>query len=211
MPATAYYISNFVSCKEEQITLQGVYNTGKARWTQLAARRLQNWGGIPHVKGMIAEDIPDWLTKHLIAIDNLNLMEGNRPNHVLINEYLPGQGIMPHKDGTLFHPTIATISLGSHTILKFLENCEVDGKISLKPIFSLLLEPRSLLVLRESLFNDYLHCIEELTEDSLTDVANINMCSDYTRDMTLKRDTRVSLTIRHVPKTTKFKINLGNK
>lgn len=28
------------------------------KWTQLSHRRLQNWGGIPHPKGMIAEDIP---------------------------------------------------------------------------------------------------------------------------------------------------------
>ena len=35
---------------------------------------------------------------------------GKGPNHVLVNEYLPGQGIMPHTDGPLFHPTIATVS-----------------------------------------------------------------------------------------------------
>lgn len=29
------------------------------KWTQLSHRRLQNWGGIPHLKGMIAEEIPD--------------------------------------------------------------------------------------------------------------------------------------------------------
>ena len=35
---------------------------------------------------------------------------GKGPNHVLVNEYLPGQGIMPHTDGPLFHPTIATVN-----------------------------------------------------------------------------------------------------
>ena len=35
-----------------------------------------------------------------------------RPNHILLNEYLPGQGIIPHIDGDLFYPTIATVSLG---------------------------------------------------------------------------------------------------
>ena len=35
-----------------------------------------------------------------------------RPNHILLNEYLPGQGIIPHLDGDLFYPTIATVSLG---------------------------------------------------------------------------------------------------
>lgn len=45
--------------------------------------------------------------------------QSNLPNHVLINEYLPGQGIMPHEDGPAFYPVISTISLGSHTILDF--------------------------------------------------------------------------------------------
>eukprot|EP00049_Salpingoeca_infusionum_P021707 m.4244 g.4244 ORF g.4244 m.4244 type:complete len:338 (-) comp4441_c0_seq1:187-1200(-) len=44
-----------------------------------------------------------------------------KANHVLINEYLPGQGIMPHEDGPIYYPTIATISLGSHTVLNFYE------------------------------------------------------------------------------------------
>ena len=32
------------------------------RWTQLANRRLQNWGGVPHPKGMLAEPLPSWLS-----------------------------------------------------------------------------------------------------------------------------------------------------
>ena len=47
----------------------------------------------------------------------MDLFNGKPPNHVLLNEYLPGQGIMPHLDGNLFFPTITTINLGSHTVL----------------------------------------------------------------------------------------------
>lgn len=45
--------------------------------------------------------------------------EDRRPNHVLINEYLPGQGIMPHTDGNAFNPLISTVSLGGSTMLDF--------------------------------------------------------------------------------------------
>lgn len=50
-----------------------------------------------------------------------------RPNHILLNEYLPGQGISPHLDGDLFYPTIATVSLGTfpaleNTLLALLED-----------------------------------------------------------------------------------------
>lgn len=41
------------------------------------------------------------------------------PNHVLVNEYLPGQGIMRHLDGPLFTPIICTVTCGSHAVLNF--------------------------------------------------------------------------------------------
>ena len=40
-----------------------------------------------------------------------------KPNHILLNEYLPGQGISPHLDGDLFYPTIATVSLGNSIVI----------------------------------------------------------------------------------------------
>lgn len=91
---------------------------------------MQNWGGIPHPKGMIAEEIPSWLQKYIDKVTALNAFEsGVLPNHVLINEYLSGQGIMAHSDGPLFYPVVTTISCGSHTFLDFykrLDTTEVD-------------------------------------------------------------------------------------
>ncbi|XP_028177874.1 alpha-ketoglutarate-dependent dioxygenase alkB homolog 6 [Ostrinia furnacalis] len=213
IPPSAFYVSEFVSAAEESGILSNIYSAPKPKWTQLSNRRLQNWGGIPHAKGMIAETIPPWLDTYLERIHSLDVMDGKRPNHVLVNEYLPGQGIMPHLDGSLFYPTITTISLGSHIVLKFLEPGDDENDVSMTHAFSLLLEPRSLLILQDELFSHYLHCIEELTEDNLDDtIANLNMCSNnYTTGSTIPRDTRISLTIRHVPKTTTFKLNIGNK
>ncbi|XP_034829479.1 alpha-ketoglutarate-dependent dioxygenase alkB homolog 6 [Maniola hyperantus] len=209
---TAYYVSEFISQEEEKYILSNIYASPKPKWTQLSNRRLQNWGGVPHNKGMIAEEIPQWLQKYLNSIHSLNLMAGNKPNHVLVNEYLPGQGILPHLDGSLFYPTITTISVASHTVLKFLEPMSAENAV-LKPVFSFLLEPRSLLVLKDKLFDYYLHSIEEIKEDCLDDsIVNLNMCSNkYVKGVTVPRETRISLTIRHVPKTTSFKINIGNK
>lgn len=211
MEPTAYYVSEFITEVEEQSILSKIYAAPKPKWTQLSNRRLQNWGGIPHHKGMIAEVIPAWLDNYLERIHSLDIMGGKRPNHVLVNEYLPGQGIMPHRDGDLFYPTITTVSVGSHTVLRFSE--PTDKKIvEYQPVFSFLLEPRSLLVLQDRLFSHYLHCIEEVDKDYLDDtVDNLKMCSDkFVPGTTVSRDTRISLTIRHVPKTTIFKI-FGNK
>ena len=70
-------------------------------------------------------------------------------NHVLLNEYLAGQGIMAHLDGPMFHPTISTISLGSHAVIKFYrpqedEDTEAEMTLGLEErlVTSLLVRPR---------------------------------------------------------------------
>ena len=40
-------------------------------------------------------------------------------NHVLVNSYLPGEGIMPHQDGPLYHPAVCILSLGCPAIVRF--------------------------------------------------------------------------------------------
>lgn len=103
------------------------------------------------------------------------------PNHCLVNEYKAGQGIMPHEDGAAYYPAVATVSLGSYTLLDVYRWADEEGddprragaggeaekdrdremppaegerepqksKVRAReqdPIFSLLQEPRSLLI-----------------------------------------------------------------
>lgn len=158
-----------------------------------------------------------------------------RANHVLVNEYLPGQGIMAHFDGPLFHPVICTISCGSHTILRFHENIETNDEQNQnrptnivdstdyadhdydnekrKIVCQLLIERRSLLILKDDMYEKYLHSIEETSHDPiLSNISNINYCHAY-KDRcgeTVERNRRISLTIRHVPKTSKIHLRLGH-
>ncbi|KAF7993111.1 hypothetical protein HCN44_005892 [Aphidius gifuensis] len=211
-PPSAYYISNFITDNDEKEIIKYVNNAPQPKWTQLSHRRLQNWGGIPHPKGMIAEEIPQWLQKYMNKIKDLNIFKNNtQPNHVLINEYLPNQGIMGHSDGPLFHPIVTTITCGSHTLLEFTKRLDTndDKERNLKSEFSFLLEPKSLLILQDDLYHNYLHSIEERDHDIIdTDkIKNINLCSrQYNDGEILNRGTRLSLTIRHVPKTSKLKL-----
>lgn len=135
-PPTVYYVPNFITEAEEECLLQQVYRAPKPKWTQLSGRRLQNWGGLPNPKGMLAEKLPDWLLKYTEKISSLGAFAGKTANHVLVNEYRPGEGIMPHEDGPLYHPTVTTISLGSHTLLDFYKPvCQTQvaaDKLSLK-------------------------------------------------------------------------------
>jgi len=40
---------------------------------------------------------------------------------VLVNEYLPGQGILPHEDGGAYWPVVGTVSLGGVVVLDVYE------------------------------------------------------------------------------------------
>lgn len=55
----AYYVPNFITEEQETYLIDKVNNAPKPKWCQLKNRRLQNWGGIPHAKGLIPEKIPD--------------------------------------------------------------------------------------------------------------------------------------------------------
>jgi len=118
---TAYYIPNFITTEEETRLITQIKNVPKPKWTFLKNRSLQNWGGKPHPKGMLSEPLPKWLQFYVDTISALNLYgdDKRKANHVLINQYNPGQGIMPHEDGPLYFPVISTISLGCHTVLNF--------------------------------------------------------------------------------------------
>lgn len=132
VPNLAIYVPNFVTEQEESEIVKHINNAPLPKWTQLSHRRLQNWGGVPHPKGMIAEDIPAWLQKYVNKISLCNIFEKDKlPNHVLINEYLPGQGIMAHSDGPLFYPTVTTISCGSHTFLDFYKNSDSSEVVTI--------------------------------------------------------------------------------
>src|SRR5581483_7018912 len=97
------------------------------------------------------------------------------PNQVIINEYLPGQGISAHIDHPKwFGEEISSLSLGSATTMGFSrdsENCELR------------LEPRSLLVLTGPARWEWYHMIPARK-------------SDVMNGGEVLRGTRVSITFR---------------
>lgn len=221
-PNSAFYIQNFITADEEELLLNQIKNSPKPKWTQLSNRRLQNWGGLPHPKGMIAETIPSWLDKYLLKLQKNNIFDNHKPNHVLINEYLPGQGIMPHVDGPLFYPTIATINLGSHAMLDFYkplladdsDNCNPSDDLATRYIGTFLLERRSLVCFKEEMYHKYLHGIREIKVD---DVGKSNILNGKSLELgldnvtLLERSTRTSVTIRYFPKVLNMKLKFGKR
>ncbi|KAL4237620.1 Alpha-ketoglutarate-dependent dioxygenase alkB 6 [Mactra antiquata] len=172
---------------------------------------------------MVPEELPEWLKVYTKKISSMGIFDEKEANHVLVNEYLPGQGIMPHEDGPLFYPTVSTISLGSHTVLDFYsplqDSTKEDGDLvsssssyESRYMCSVLLQPRSLILVRDDMYKVNLHGIAERKEDLVTDkIVNLDKCDDVSVGQTLTRSTRVSLTIRVMPKILKAKLLLGRK
>jgi alkylated DNA repair dioxygenase AlkB len=83
----------------------------------------------------------------------------DRPfNQMLINEYLPGQGISLHRDYEPFDRTVVSLSLLSPCVMDFR-----DSKNERRE--SLLLEPRSLLVLSDEARYEWQHGIAPRKKD----------------------------------------------
>lgn len=211
-PPTAYYIPGFLSEQEEASLLHQVYASPKPKWTQLSGRRLQNWGGLPHPRGMLAQAIPHWLHAYCQKISSLGAFGGKVANHVLVNEYKAGEGIMPHEDGPLYHPTVTTLNLGSHALLDFYAPVgEAPQTEESRFLFSLLVQPRSLLILQDEMYQRLLHGIRPRQQDALSQAVLNLPAAGAQPGETLSRGTRVSLTIRHVPKVMKAKLLPGRQ
>ncbi|KAG0043198.1 Alpha-ketoglutarate-dependent dioxygenase alkB 6 [Gryganskiella cystojenkinii] len=211
-PANIFYIPDFITPEEEHTLIAKVLAAPKPKWVHLKNRRLQNWGGVVKNNAMVAESLPAWLTsfnpkfRELGVFDDLGSTHKD-PNHCLINEYLAGQGILPHKDGPAYLPTVATVSLSSHCILDFYKFSDLEeDRTNQEPEFSILVQPRSLLVLKEDVYNHYMHGIREVHSDDLSQGNILNLERAFPAGSPipgapLERDTRISLTFRIVPKT----------
>lgn len=78
-------------------------------------------------------------------------------------------------------------------------------------MLSLLVQRQSLLILQDDMYKCYLHGIKGVYEDVLSKhVVNLSSAGAQVGD-TLPRGTRVSLTIRHVPKVIRANLLLGKK
>ncbi|KAK7225657.1 hypothetical protein V2G26_013660 [Clonostachys chloroleuca] len=109
LPESAFYLPNFISKDEEQVLLSKIASVPRPRWKQLTHRRLQAWPFELVQNRLLSASLPSWLEDPVIprllslpcsdteAIHLFDASPHKRPNHVLINEYPPGIGIMPHK------------------------------------------------------------------------------------------------------------------
>lgn len=175
------YVPEFIT-KEEEINLLQAINS--ETWLTDIKRRVQHYGyrydykarNIDH--SMYLGEIPHWSKKiadRLVAMNYLDSL----PDQIIVNEYIPGQGIANHIDcEPCFGSTIITISLNSNCVMDFI-NAETKQKVEV------LLEPCSLVVINGVSRYKWTHGIASRK-------------SDLFNGLKINRELRVSLTFRNV-------------
>ncbi|KAJ1417279.1 Zinc finger, PMZ-type [Sesbania bispinosa] len=190
---TLIYVPDFISDTDQTFLLNNINGAPASKWKLLKNRRLQNWGGVVHEKGLLPQALPPWLTNLTQKIYEESGLFPSAINHVLINEYLPNQGIMPHQDGPAYFPVVAILSLGSPIVMDFTPHArlkldsedvidkDLDGETSEigkdkwlddHCPFSILLMPRSLLIFKDKAYSGYLHGIKDCTVHSYDGAVN---------------------------------------
>ncbi|KAJ4374636.1 hypothetical protein N0V86_007509 [Didymella sp. IMI 355093] len=215
LPPDFYYIPNFISGEEEASILHKI---PAQRWITLSHRRLQaHPSTLTKNNTLLAAPLPAYLTSPVVSrFKDLGIFDHTlhqQPNHVLINEYKPGEGIMPHEDGKAYASVVATVSLGGAVCLSLTpkpisEESGVREKVeegTWKVPIRILQEPRSLLITTGGAYESLLHGVDAVEVDeglNAETVANWDLLSDRTLIEEAGgcnvRGTRISLTYRDV-------------
>ncbi len=150
------YIENYIDETQETWLLTRIE---QHPWLDDLKRRVQHYGFKYDYRArkvnldMRIGALPDWLHRLSQKLHD----EGHLPelaDQVIINEYLPGQGIANHIDcEPCFEGTIASLSLHSACVMNFTNRRDRKRKL---PVW---LEPRSLIVLQGDARYEWLHGI----------------------------------------------------
>lgn len=175
------YIPDFISAQEQDFLLSQIDHQP---WLTDLKRRVQHYGYKYDYKARMVDNnaylgpLPDWLSSLSKKLYDGGIFPST-PDQVIVNEYLPGQGISAHIDCVpCFADTIASLSLGSPCIMDFTNPKTGEKK-------SLALEDRSLIILLGPARYEWQHAIPARKSDILNGTKT-------------ERARRVSLTFRNV-------------
>jgi alkylated DNA repair dioxygenase AlkB len=181
LPSGLLYIPNYIDASAEQELVDTIH---AQPWITELKRRVQHYGWQYDYKARsVTNDLrigalPDWLQIYAMRLQQAGLFS-KTPDQVIINEYQPRQGISAHIDCVpCFADIIASLSLGSPCVMDFTHS--KTGEKS-----SLLLEPRSLLVLTGDVRYVWQHAI-------------VGRKTDRHQGQIIQRARRVSITFRKV-------------
>jgi alkylated DNA repair dioxygenase AlkB len=160
-PSGLKYLPDFISGEEANYL---VHKIDAQPWRNDLKRRVQHYGYRYDYKARQArgEDFLGLLPTYLHVLAERLAHTGHFasiPDQVIVNEYMPGQGISAHVDcRPCFGDVIASLSLLSSCVMR-LENTKVSQKTDL------VLEPRSLLILSGEARHVWTHAIPARKSD----------------------------------------------
>eukprot|EP01065_Artemidia_motanka_P020268 TRINITY_DN24291_c0_g1_i1.p1 TRINITY_DN24291_c0_g1~~TRINITY_DN24291_c0_g1_i1.p1 ORF type:complete len:522 (+),score=116.76 TRINITY_DN24291_c0_g1_i1:145-1566(+) len=214
------YVPEWLSTEEEAELLREAYSCPEHKWAQITPyRRTQEFGEVGRVCGcnrsMLLGPLPDHLQR---VADELHVQEIFDPllfplNSIRANRYDgPGTGIYPHADGPIYFPRVALLSLGSPVVFSFWPTqgdedsiewdeshaVPVGGNPSKRPLMSVALMPRSLLLFEGDAFNLHRHGVVYAAEDVVDELVLNADVAGLKRGDRIVRKKRVGLTLRHL-------------
>ncbi len=120
-------LDGFLTPDQQDYCVQRV-DAAVDEWRNDLSRRVQHYGWRYDYKARaITPDmhigaLPDWLDELAQKLYDETGLFDRVPEQVIVNEYLPGQGIATHIDHPGFGPTVCTISLLDDWEMDFSEN-----------------------------------------------------------------------------------------
>ena len=110
------FLNEFLTPEQQAHCVQRI-DAADDEWRNDLSRRVQHYGWRYDYKARaITPDmhlgaLPDWLAKVAQKLYDETGLFDRVPEQVIVNEYLPGQGIATHIDHPGFGPTVCTVSL----------------------------------------------------------------------------------------------------
>ncbi len=165
------YIPNIISEEKEQELLRFI---NAQPWQNSLKRKVQHYGIPYNYQTRRLDDAKIHIPTILLSLsEELKL---DTPENIIINKYLPGEGIASHIDSKIFGDTIASLSLNSGIQMDFsYRNVAI-------PLY---LEPRSLLVMSSDARHYWTHGI-------------VGRKTDYVNNKKKVREERISITFRTI-------------
>jgi alkylated DNA repair dioxygenase AlkB len=112
---------DYVSPEEEAslLSIIGAQANWDTDWKRRVLRYGVSYGPGKAAARAVAGPFPEWLVALARRVGEDAGLE-RFPENCVINEYLPAQGIAPHKDYAAFGAKVACVSLGSDIVLDFI-------------------------------------------------------------------------------------------
>lgn len=154
------YIPQYISQPHHDMLVKTI---DEQPWRGELARRTQHYGYIYDYRARSVDasmhlgELPSWLSRIAQHLHYDGLVS-EMPDQAIINEYMPGQGIADHTDSApSFGEVVTSLSLSASVVMELKKSDQ---------IVPILLEPRSLFVMRGAARYEWTHGIAKRKQDN---------------------------------------------